>query len=66
MGGLLKIADVASLLNVSHGTVRRWIEQGHLVSVRTPGGQYRIPEEAAQALAQPLTPKPATEAEAAA
>jgi len=52
MGELLKASDVARLLNVSGSTVRRWIEEGHLTSIRTPGGQHRITREAAEALMQ--------------
>jgi excisionase family DNA binding protein len=40
---LLKPADVAKMLNVSHGAVNRWIRLGQIGYVRLPGGTYRIP-----------------------
>jgi excisionase family DNA binding protein len=40
---LLKISDVARLLNFSEVTIKRWIYQGKISSTKTPGGQYRIP-----------------------
>lgn len=39
---LLRPAQVARRLSVSGSTVRRWILDGHLPSIKTPGGQYRI------------------------
>lgn len=58
MAELMRPAEVARLLNVSHGTVRRWITEGHLVSIRTPGGQYRIDSESVQKLMTAPTPGP--------
>ncbi len=42
MGKLLRPGEVARLMDVSGSTVRRWILDGHLPSIKTPGGQYRI------------------------
>lgn len=39
---LLRPIAVAAQLGVSGSTVRRWIIDGHLPSIKTPGGQYRI------------------------
>jgi excisionase family DNA binding protein len=39
---LLTPAQVARQLNVSGGTVRRWLTEGHMPFIKTPGGQYRI------------------------
>ena len=41
---LLKPAEVAKTLNVSHGAVNRWIRLGQIEYVRLPGGTYRIPQ----------------------
>jgi excisionase family DNA binding protein len=41
-GDLLPIGDVARALGVTVATVRRWDAAGHIVSVRTPGGQRRF------------------------
>lgn len=50
MAELLRPAEVARLLNVSQGTIRRWITNGHLVAIKTPGGQHRIDAESVQRL----------------
>lgn len=41
----LTTSEVARRLGVSLGTVRRWADQGHLPSYRTPGGQRRFSDE---------------------
>jgi excisionase family DNA binding protein len=62
MMALLRPAEVARLLNVSGSTVRRWIIDGHLPSIKTPGGQYRIDprtlDEWMARLDQGRTPEP--------
>ena len=47
-----KVGEAAQLLGVSPDTVRRWADQGRLVTTRTPGGQREIegPELARLAL----------------
>ncbi|MDA0565946.1 helix-turn-helix domain-containing protein [Streptomonospora sp. S1-112] len=35
-------AEVQNMFRVSHSTVRRWTEEGHLRTVRTLGGHRRI------------------------
>lgn len=40
---MLKPQDAARLMNVSYPTLKQWIYQGKLHSVKTPGGHHRIP-----------------------
>lgn len=47
---LLKPGEVAALLRVGPKTVTRWAIAGRIRSVRTPGGQVRIPESAVRQL----------------
>jgi excisionase family DNA binding protein len=63
MAELLRPNDVARLLDVTSAAVRRWIKDGHLPSIKTPGGQYRIRRADAEAL---LEPEPTTKEPAAA
>lgn len=50
---LLRKEQVAAWLNVSPRTVSYWAWTGKLLSVRTPGGQYRFrPSDVAAHLAQ--------------
>ena len=44
----LSTSQAAEALGVSLGTVRRWSDQGHLASYRTPGGQRRFSAEQIQ------------------
>ena len=42
---LLTVAEVAELFKVAPKRVREWIDDGHLLAIRTPGGpraEYRI------------------------
>jgi CheY-like chemotaxis protein len=39
---LLKISEVASMLDVNPTTVLRWIERGYLKAIKYPSGSYRI------------------------
>lgn len=41
---MLKITEVAKDLNVSYWTVRRWIKEGRLKSIKI-GGSWRIEDE---------------------
>lgn len=50
MADLMKPEDVARLLKVTSGAVRRWITTGQLAAIKTPGGQYRIDAKAVEAL----------------
>ena len=40
---MLKPQDAAKLINVSRPTLKQWIYQGKIKSVKTPGGHHRIP-----------------------
>ncbi len=40
---LLKPQDAARMINVSYPTIKQWIYQGKIRSVKTPGGHHRIP-----------------------
>jgi molybdopterin-binding protein len=40
---LLKPKEAAKLLNISYPTLKQWIYQDKIRSVKTPGGHHRIP-----------------------
>jgi excisionase family DNA binding protein len=61
MTELLRPAEVARLLNVSQGTVRRWIAEGHLIAIKTPGGQHRIDSASVERLMVMPVPTAQTE-----
>lgn len=42
---LLKLKEAAETLGVSYPTVKQWIYQGKIRSVKTAGGHHRIPAE---------------------
>lgn len=48
MREFLKVKEVAELFGVRTPTVRRWMRDGNLAYMRTPGGQIRIPADAFQ------------------
>ena len=48
MGKILRPKQVAEMFNVSTDAVRNWCKIGALESFMTPGGHYRITEEAVQ------------------
>lgn len=41
---LLKPRDAATVLGISYPTLKQWIYQGRLRTVKTPGGHHRVPE----------------------
>ena len=41
---LLRVSEVAKILNIHPSTIRLWIRSGRLNAVKTKGGHYRIPE----------------------
>jgi len=41
---LLRPKEACRLLGVSYVTLRRWIKEGKIRAIQTPGGKYRIPE----------------------
>jgi excisionase family DNA binding protein len=52
----LTITEAAVKLDVSSGTVRRWIREGRLPAITHPSGRRRVrPEDVAKILAGELT-----------
>ena len=43
---LFTVEEVAARFRVRPRTVYRWLRAGRMESIRTPGGQYRIPGQA--------------------
>lgn len=41
----LKPKDAAKLIGVSYPTIKQWIYDGKIESVKTPGGHHRIPSQ---------------------
>lgn len=41
----LRTDEAAALLEVHEDTVRRWLTEGKLAGIRTPGGHWRVPTE---------------------
>jgi len=42
---LLKLKDAAEMIGVSYPTLKQWIYNGKIRSVKTAGGHHRIPRE---------------------
>ena len=42
---LLKIKEAAEMIGVSYPTIKQWIYNGKIRSVKTAGGHHRIPPE---------------------
>jgi excisionase family DNA binding protein len=51
-GSLLTPRTIAERLSVHPHTVRRWLAEGRMASVRTPGGQYRVDSAELERLAK--------------
>ena len=49
----------ADLLGVTRDTIRRYVDQGLLEGIKTPGGQRRIDRQSIQQILTPDTPKAA-------
>ena len=47
---LLTLTEVATVLRVDQGTVKRWIRKGKIRSIRTPGGHHRCFAEEIEAM----------------
>lgn len=45
MSQLLAVRDAARQLGVTYSTLKRWIHEGAVRSVKTKGGHHRIPDE---------------------
>lgn len=41
---LYRTREVAEILEVRTATVTRWIHEKRIKGIRTPGGQWRVPE----------------------
>ncbi len=48
---LLEVAHAAFRMGVCFETIRRWIRSGKVRALKTPGGQWRIPESEVRRLA---------------
>lgn len=53
----LKVNEVAKILHVRIETVRRYIQQGAIVALILPGGDYRIAESELNKLLNRMTAK---------
>ncbi|MBS1792889.1 MAG: helix-turn-helix transcriptional regulator [Acidobacteria bacterium] len=40
-----KAKDAAEKIGISYPTIKQWIYEGKIKSIKTPGGHHRIPEE---------------------
>ncbi|MCD9186318.1 MAG: helix-turn-helix transcriptional regulator [Pyrinomonadaceae bacterium] len=40
-----KTKDAAEQIGISYPTIKQWIYEGKIKSIKTPGGHHRIPEE---------------------
>jgi len=50
---LMTVGDIADLLRVEPRTVRKWLQEQHLISLRLPGGDWRVlPDDFAAFLSQ--------------
>jgi molybdopterin-binding protein len=47
---LLAVRDAAGQLGVTYSTLKRWIHQGSVRTVRTEGGHHRVPAEEVERL----------------
>ncbi len=56
----LKPKDAADLIGVSYPTIKQWIYDGKIRSVKTPGGHHRIPKDEVERLVgdRPVRPAP--------
>ena len=41
----LSTGRAAKMLSVTPDTILKWIKQGRICALRTPGGHYRVPED---------------------
>lgn len=46
----LKPKDAAKLIGISYPTIKQWIYDGKIESVKTPGGHHRIPSKEVERL----------------
>ena len=55
---LLKLQQAAQLISVSYPTLKQWIYQGKVKTVKTPGGHHRIPRSEIDRLTHATKPSP--------
>ena len=53
---LLKLKEAAEMIGVSYPTVKQWIYNGKIRSVKTAGGHHRIPHDEIERLLEAKTP----------
>ena len=53
----LKPKDAAEMLGISYPTIKQWIYDGKIKSVKTPGGHHRIPADEIQRLSGNTSPE---------
>lgn len=46
----LKPKDAAKIIGISYPTIKQWIYEGKIESVKTPGGHHRIPPQEVERL----------------
>jgi molybdopterin-binding protein len=54
---LLKPQEAAKLMSVSYPTLKQWIYNGKVHSVKTPGGHHRIPRSEIERYSSTTEPK---------
>ena len=53
---MLTASEVASMLSVSSGTVRRWALTDQIPAIRLPSGVFRFQRQDIEALLTPMVP----------
>ncbi|CAN5449955.1 hypothetical protein BH10ACI2_BH10ACI2_18060 [soil metagenome] len=46
----LKPKDAAEMIGISYPTIKKWIYEGKIKSIKTPGGHHRIPPDEVERL----------------
>jgi molybdopterin-binding protein len=59
---LIRLQEAARLISVSYPTLKQWIYQGKVKSIKTPGGHHRIPRSEIDRLTSSAKEKPAKSA----
>jgi excisionase family DNA binding protein len=53
----LTVKDVARILGISIGTVRKWTDEGYIEASRTPGGHRRYSQDDIDAFLKKIRPR---------